>query len=755
MEQTLSIYSRRKCSFLLLGFSFFFLLHWWKRKEQEERFQFAYQQMLHFQKKVQKNGSQEERIQQLLSAFNFLNQALALQPDSEVCHQEKLRLSEQLISLACQEQNYSLADYILHELPEFLERDVTLRKKLEQLILQEKKSSLEIHERRFQFWLKQLREGDWSEGLKEDALFEICQLPEEAVFENLYALVFEGTEYFLQSLQRTERTEHFYILMATALGRRGNAKTIPLLRSSLQKISEHLFLMEKKPIADLEYLIAITNAMGYLKDYESEESLREIREKMGQNSYFWIRTEVAYQKLIEQAFIQGDPLKNLFLKGTWHLQAKDWTAAIQSFDHYLMQHPQEYAAYVHRGIARQNLKDWAGAIADYQKALQLNPNCVQAHINQGNIQVMLNDLSGAILQYNQAIQKDPMALSAYVNRGTTQIFLKDYVCALADFDTILQKDPQYVSAYLHRGSVKYYLEDYFGAIADYDRAIALNSADPSYYNFRGPAQLKGNNIEGAISDFTTAIQISPQFSDAYANRGQTLKEKGDLAGAIRDFQQAVEIDPQNKADLFRRSGDIYEELKEPYKALRAYQQALQYEPQNTFALQNRALLLQKMGDNEGSLKDLNQLIQVAPENVEGHFNRGLLYYAKEEPHKAIKDFQQALLLKPNPFLEIEIYGFRAFAKQQLSDEKGMIQDFTEALNRLEIFLEKTPSPEAIEKIFEFLFPKVVYQINQRQYSEAAKELLRFQPYLPKNHPKFLEYQNLFEQVQEALSLKKE
>ena len=66
--------------------------------------------------------------------------------------------------------------------------------------------------------------------------------------------------------------------------------------------------------------------------------------------------------------------------------------------------PTDDAAFLKRGIARQQKGDHDAAIVDFTKAIELNPDCVQAYASRGVSRDAKGDTDGAKADYSKSIQ---------------------------------------------------------------------------------------------------------------------------------------------------------------------------------------------------------------------------------------------------------------------------------------------------------------------------------------------------------------
>ncbi|MER3494548.1 MAG: hypothetical protein C4323_21195 [Mastigocladus sp. ERB_26_2] len=75
--------------------------------------------------------------------------------------------------------------------------------------------------------------------------------------------------------------------------------------------------------------------------------------------------------------------------------------------------------------------------------------------------------------------------------------------------------------------------------------------------------------------------------------------------------------------------------------MKDYNQAIQINPNDAFYYNNRAIVRDKLNDNEGSIKDINRAIQINPNNALFYKNKGQFYDNKNKKQDAILNYEQA------------------------------------------------------------------------------------------------------------------
>jgi tetratricopeptide (TPR) repeat protein len=198
-----------------------------------------------------------------------------------------------------------------------------------------------------------------------------------------------------------------------------------------------------------------------------------------------IKKILEIQELLEEDYQTPSARASLLFElGTLLVAAKEYEAAITSYDQALKIKPDYHQAWYNRGYALNNLGRTEEAIASYDQALKFKPDLHKAWYNRGNALRNLGRLEEAIASYDQALKFKPDLHKAWYNRGN----------ALSDLGRIEE------------------------AIASYDQALKFQPDDTSaFYNKACCYALQGH-VEQAIENLQQAINLSP---DKYREMAKT------------------------------------------------------------------------------------------------------------------------------------------------------------------------------------------------------------------------------------------
>ncbi len=154
-------------------------------------------------------------------------------------------------------------------------------------------------------------------------------------------------------------------------------------------------------------------------------------------------------------------------------------------------------------------KEYEAAIASYDKAVEFKPDLHQAWNNRGNALGKLGRYEAAIASYDKAVEIKPDYHQAWYNRGSALGNLGRYEDAIASYDKAVEIKPDYHQAWYNRGSALGNLGRYEDAIASYDKAIEFKPDYHEAWDNRGYALSKLGKLEEAIKSHNQALTLSP------------------------------------------------------------------------------------------------------------------------------------------------------------------------------------------------------------------------------------------------------
>lgn len=198
---------------------------------------------------------------------------------------------------------------------------------------------------------------------------------------------------------------------------------------------------------------------------------------------------------------------------------------------------------------------------------------------------------------------------------------KDWKDSLTLFTDLIEKNPAHGHPYLIRGITYVQFGKNKLALDDYNKSIERNPYDAKALANRSSTRGMLGDLEGALDDANRSLEIKPGYDNGLNNRATALFFSGDYKGALADYSALIAKDSL-RAELYRK----------------------------------RAMVLEKLEDTDGLLKDYLMLTRLEPVNHINFAKVGELYYQKDEDQLAINYFTKAMQIKPTYYQPLFLRG---------------------------------------------------------------------------------------------------
>jgi hypothetical protein len=422
---------------VFLGMSLFFTLALWRSfQKKQKQAQGFYQQAKKVFEEAEKTLSTPPSLQaeRLFKALDFIDESLVLQAQNVQAQQLKVEISQKLIAQTCTFKEYHFAGYLLQDLRNrhlisSAQHQAKLQE-IQELQAQQKKNNLQ----RFKEMIEELRTQSLYPWRVEDYIFEISQMKEKEIVEELESLVKEGTTYFLHSKKHLQKSQ-LYGSAVSALGRVSSNKEV-LLEALDQMMKKLIPLAEKKrSISESEYAAKLVHALGNLKSSDSLYLLYRYVKEMGQYSLFSLKSLDALRKLAKEAPIEAPSTAiDYMMKGYQESLRHENEKAFESYHQALERDPQLIEAYLLRGRLYNDHAHFEKSVQDFNTLLSQkldSPSLLsEVYLNRGyafqrwgfdlrksNPNEMEKKFTQAFYDFNQAIQHQKKSEEVYFRRG--------------------------------------------------------------------------------------------------------------------------------------------------------------------------------------------------------------------------------------------------------------------------------------------------------------------------------------------------
>lgn len=557
----------------LMFVGFISYLQWYQYQEKQERLQEKRERYNELFKKSQNAETEAratsilgEQIKHLLKSLNYLNLVLSQNQEDPDAERNKFRISQELVRLACQTEDYQLADYLafdLESLRSLPKQEIEALKT--QIEINKNQITLE-HLARLDYWINRLQKENLEKDIQDMAIFEISKMPEKEIFQRLLQILEESNTYFLGQ-ERTLLKNEYYKVMIAALGHLGNEEAAKPILNTLTQLSQKYGKLPKNPETESAFMVTLSYALLHSKAKGIEKEYYQLRKVMGMNGLFWKQTRSIYREILlinqkteEENDIENDTNETPVSKNqNEHIQAllrkakdlyylNDYQAAENIYTQALQlsYHP---AILEERGKTRAVQNNISGALEDFNSAIQMGYHSPNIYKERARIKSSQKDFQGAIQDYNETIRLDPNFARAYGERGQSKFFLGNMTGALEDINKSIELEPQRYLNYIYRGDLKKAQQNFQGALEDYSEAIRLAPNESDGYFLRGVLKVMLRQYDEAIEDLNIVIQYRKEYYPAYHQRGVAKAEKGNLQESLLDLLEAHRIQPMDPAPV--------------------------------------------------------------------------------------------------------------------------------------------------------------------------------------------------------------
>ncbi len=156
--------------------------------------------------------------------------------------------------------------------------------------------------------------------------------------------------------------------------------------------------------------------------------------------------------------------------------------------------------------------------------------------------------------------------------------------------------------------------------------------------------------DDALRCYDRAIEINPKNTDALVGKAEEYEYEDMPEKALKFYNKALEITPRDIDILEEKASLLIYDLERPREALKVYNQILKIDPENDFAWNDKAEILNSLGEYVGALKCSNKAIGIDSIDGEYYFHKGVAldglgrfkeaydaYYSAEIANKAVFD----------------------------------------------------------------------------------------------------------------------
>jgi tetratricopeptide (TPR) repeat protein len=249
-----------------------------------------------------------------------------------------------------------------------------------------------------------------------------------------------------------------------------------------------------------------------------------------------------------------------FSKNVMEVKAQR-TAVFDHFTKVISLNPNDSMSYYRRARAYAGLTDPANSVTgkeeelqkgvdDLTKAIALDPQNYEAYILRGLVYHEQEKSEPAIADFTKAIDLKPSSPAAYSLRGDR---LDDRSAAHADFEKAITLKASTAFEYYYRAIAFRRLKEIAKSFDDLKMACQLDPNDPVYIGLKAATEKEMGNNEAAIADGAGALHAMKDEEPLFRERGKAYLQTQDYESAIEKLTHAISLNPNNAESYFLRS----------------------------------------------------------------------------------------------------------------------------------------------------------------------------------------------------------
>jgi tetratricopeptide (TPR) repeat protein len=168
-----------------------------------------------------------------------------------------------------------------------------------------------------------------------------------------------------------------------------------------------------------------------------------------------------------------------------------------------------------------------------------------------------------------------------------------------------------------------------------------------------------------------------KLHNEYAKRASELRRNGDLQEAIKEQEKAVSLLPENGKPLTVLAGmylDLYEQDASKInleKAREILKKSTELDPKDAIGHKMYSETLERLGDKQGAIKELEIAVEMQPENLDNLVNLGVIQQSVKDNKSATESFEKVLLQNPNYIYALYQYGEAELENKNIEKAKEL------------------------------------------------------------------------------------
>jgi tetratricopeptide (TPR) repeat protein len=172
------------------------------------------------------------------------------------------------------------------------------------------------------------------------------------------------------------------------------------------------------------------------------------------------------------------------------VEMKQPDRALAILNHGLKLLPRSAALWYQRGIRAGRAKQYQAAVDSYDRALAIRPDFPEAWCNRGMVHKVMGRYPEARRDLDEAVRRAPKLYHARATRGSLLVRLREWKAAIADLEAATALRPQVWQNWRNLGNARRNAGDLEGALAAYRELSRLRPKDPEGHGAAADALMR-------------------------------------------------------------------------------------------------------------------------------------------------------------------------------------------------------------------------------------------------------------------------
>jgi tetratricopeptide (TPR) repeat protein len=274
-------------------------------------------------------------------------------------------------------------------------------------------------------------------------------------------------------------------------------------------------------------------------------------------------------------------------------------------------HPKKSENYYKRAQYYYLHEDIDKGIADMQTAIKLQPDSSKYYVMLSDLYFAQHETDLTEEMLLKAISKDENNNEARLKLAELQFHTRQYEDCEKTIDEAVQRQPHNPKAYLIKAFMLKDMQDTIGYLRMLQLVIDQDPTETKAFLELGYFYQQQNDPI-AVSYYQNGLKADPKNVELHYNLGKMFQDMDKLEEAEQEYKTAIAIDSTHIPSL-NNLGYLYldDNIKKYDEAVKLFTQVLQINPKFVYALCNRGVAYEYLGNYPAARKDYEETLKLS------------------------------------------------------------------------------------------------------------------------------------------------